>query len=722
MTTVSPIRKRGLLQNVDIPYITPSLYDLPSPNDVTKYFCPDQTNGSCLGVKNEGPQFVLAPWRSLIYRNTDTPYDYFDDFTAFPHMPLDTSGYDCRVAEIMGDWMVSIPARIKDPTKYQNVTALSGDFPAYSNYDPQPYEEVLPSDPDYAAAVGAAATRMSQYHLGYRYGFCPPEYKADIVDPITADQVATNQPVTSDVGYGFSDPTNPALLIMPILAPIRPDYISYDVTDPPGAWFPRRPDWGTALVDPALHTTLDPTGSTAVKSYITQETKSGDLLQNGVEDLTNVIEALENVTLTSDVRNALLKPYPFGLWDTSDTTCNFSGERVASSFTGADRPQWMSVLPPKDPNAPVFVESSGAAVFTTVCFNCHGINADSQGLLADEINTLTGGDARVANFRDGILGPTNAPGTNRNSIFSDAATMLSMTGGGTVTTDDLAARYVAWMALGGTAKHLPEDVLAEVALSPVLGKIRGHVQSQGTPDMLRLGLDLCKQIATSDLQQTQISLSQFVATGQMGWSSATGLVDKNGDAEMWLRLCNLSNRPFVRVPSVSGGKWTPGTGAGGLTITGSRLYWAVGPNGEDWYGANPVMDQLGNVNNGVTSTYLTNGVTNPNLFPICVQKPTNATELQVATQALQASPVAGKNVIPFCPDGLQTPNGVPFIDPSHLLAVDSTGASPDFQDGVKWAARGAINAALAVFLYLDQIERDPSMRQPLYTQCNLIGK
>ena len=37
------------------------------------------------------------------------------------------------------------------------------------------------------------------------------------------------------------------------------------------------------------------------------------------------------------------------------------------------------------------------------------------------------------------------------------------------------------------------------------------------------------------------------------------------------------------------------------------------------------------------------------------------------------------------------------------------------------AARGAINAALGVFLYLDQIERDPSKRQILYNQCNLIG-
>jgi hypothetical protein len=280
-----------------------------------------------------------------------------------------------------------------------------------------------------------------------------------------------------------------------------------------------------------------------------------------------------------------------------------------------------------------------------------------------------------------------------------------MTSGITLTSDDLAARYVGWMTLGGTAKHLPQDVLTEVALSPVLGQVRAHIEAAGTPDMLRLGLELCEQIATSDARQTQVQLDQLVATGQMGWSQATGLVDVNGDAEMWLRLCNLGNRPFVRVPFISGGTWTAGSTPTDLTVTGLRLYWAVGPNGENWYGSNPVMDQLGNVSNGVTAA---------NLFPICVQKPTSSTELQFATAALQANPVAGKNVIPFCPDG--------FVDPSHQLAVNTTTATPDFTDGRKWAARGAINAALAVFLYLDQIERDPSKRQPLYTQCNLIGK
>jgi hypothetical protein len=78
-------------------------------------------------------------------------------------------------------------------------------------------------------------------------------------------------------------------------------------------------------------------------------------------------------------------------------------------------------------------------------------------------------------------------------------------------------------------------------------------------------------------------------------------------------------------------------------------------------------------------------------------------------QWLAAHKVRG-NTIPFCPDGL--------VSPDNQLAAEAG----EFKDGRKWAARGAINAALAVFLYLDQIERDPTKRKPLYNQCDLLPK
>ena len=100
LTTMSPVRSRGAPQNIPMPYITPSLYDMLDEGSNPKYFCPDREGGFCDDLS--GARWILAPWRSLIYRNTDTPYDYFDDFVPFPHMPLNTSGYDCRVAQNHG--------------------------------------------------------------------------------------------------------------------------------------------------------------------------------------------------------------------------------------------------------------------------------------------------------------------------------------------------------------------------------------------------------------------------------------------------------------------------------------------------------------------------------------------------------------------------------------------------------------------------------------------
>jgi hypothetical protein len=678
----SPIRKRGLLQDQEIPYITPSLYDVPSDGAIGKYFCPDQDGGSCTGTK-EIAQWVLAPWRSLIYRNTDTPYDYFDDYAPFPHMPLNTSGYDCRVAKLMGDWMVSIPARIKHPDTLESALPVDGEYPANANTDPQPYEEALPTDSDYPAASGAAQARLDSYHQSYRYAFCPDTYTADIVDSVVQAQVNAGVPVTADTAEFYS-PSNPNLMIMPLLTPVRPNYINFDDTDPAGDWFPRRPDWETALVNPNI------------AAFVTAATSSEHLSGTAAEDLTNVMTALQTVKLDDATRTALTQAIPFGLWDTTVAGCKFTNVPTVSSYTGAARPQWMDVASPPGA-APVLVETPGAAVFTTVCFNCHGTQADSKGLLADAISNMTGGDARVANLRDGLFGPLGTPGGNRQRVYGPDAAKLGLSA------DDLAARYVSWMTLGGTQKHLPQDVLTEVSQSPVIGQVRQHITLEGTPDMLKLGLTLCEQIIGADGPPgTSYSLSNLIATGRMGWSQNTGLIDKNGDAEMWLRLCSLNNRPVVRVPVVPGAGWTSTTRASDLTIYPEDLYFARGPNGDDLYGGNPVLNERGTIDVGVLAA---------NLFPICVARPSDPKQLAYATAALAAGPV-NRNVIPFCPDG--------FVTAAHKLAINSDGSPIDYVDGRQWAARGAINAALAVFLYLDQIEKDPSKRQPLFTQCNLL--
>jgi mono/diheme cytochrome c family protein len=698
LDAVSPVRKRGLYQDTDIPYITPSLYDIPIADSTAKYFCPDEEGGSCVYTIDPGTdpnkppapvprfQWVLAPWRSLIYRNTDTPYDYFDDFALYPHMPLNSPGYDCRAAQKMGDWMVSIPAVLKDPTKIDSARPNLDDLSKWgpsADLDAQPYREVKQGDADYETAKAAAQDRLDKYHKGVRYNWCPDTYTKDIIDPKIQEYIDKNQPVATNVGE-FTDKDGHVL--MPAITPFSPHFVTMDNTDPAGDWFPRRTDWESAIVNPDIPAFV-------AKSKVAQTLNDGE-----AADLQNVLTALTSVKLT-EVRSVLTTEVAFGLWDTSKSGCDFTGVPTVASFTGAARPQWMDrVAPPA--TAPVYVESPGAAVFTSICYNCHGQNADSKGLLAEEISTLTGGDARVANFRDGLFGPATAPGQNRGRVFDPSAGKV----GGGVTGDDLAARYLAWMALGGTSKFLPRDVLTQVTQAPVLGVLRQHISPQGTPDMLRLGLQLCSQLAASEEYVQSIHLSDLFAGKPISWSNYTALVDRNYDAEMWLRLCSLGNRPLVRVPFVSDGSWIGNKGIDDVYVSGYNLYWGESEKDasgkvESYYGANPAMDASGNITTGLGD----------NTFPICIAKPTSAAELDAATQWLGAHKVRG-NAIPFCPPGLVT-------DAHKLQAANNV-----FPDGRKWAARGAVNAALAVFLYLDDIERHPEKRKPLYNQCSALGK
>lgn len=684
----SPIRKRGINRDVPLAYVTPSLYDLPSEGATAKYFCPANvaTGGQCSGAP---PKYVKAPWRSLVYRNVETPSDYFDDFTPFPHMPLDSPGYDCRAAGILGDWMVSIPSRRKAPGKAQYTDDFSGDWQDTVDTDPQPYVEVLPGDADYAAAVGAAAARVADYHAGYRYGFCPSTYTADIVDPVIQDEVDRGLAVTVDT-RPIPDPNDPkALLMSDIGVPVSPHWVNFDDTDPPGDWFPRRADWPTFLNHPNI--------PSAVQS-LTANGKSMD-----APIVTDVLTLLQTIKLDAATRAELTKPVPFGLWQVKPG-CDFSGDRKVQDFTGAERPTWMNVAAP-DPQAPVYVESAGAAVFTSICVNCHGEQADSKGLLADEISVFTGGAARVANFRDGLFGPVSNPGANRTAAFSPS---LEAIGGG-ASADDLAARYMAFMALGGTSKQLPNDVLVQVAQTPVFGVLRSNAALAGTPDMLRLGLAVCQQIALANLDVSP-KLSDLVQNGRFAWSkSKFGLIDTNGDADLWLRLCNLNNRPIVRVLTTD--SWQSAGNIDNLRLNyvfeywgaGEAKYWDGSDSAADWYGANPVMDHRGQVQTGLTAD---------NWFPMCVQKPVAPAELAAADRLLHANAVGGTagGVIPYCPDG--------FVTSARQLKAGATG----YDDGEKWGARGAINAALAVFLYLDQIERDATKRQPLYNECELRGR
>jgi mono/diheme cytochrome c family protein len=715
----SPLRARGANTDIPIPYITPSLRDIPEGSSFlyTPKFraCvgtkdSPETDGWCTKISSSPyVDFIDAPWRSLIYRNADTPFDYLDDLTIFPHMPMNTPGFDCRAPQILGDWMVSIPAVNPNAANENNVSDVAG-LMGTVDTAPQPYTEVLPNDPAYATAQVAATKRLAQYHAGHRYNFCPDT--SDIVDP----DVISGALQTPADGPIYDDDVSPPQLVMDVDGvPNRPHWVVTDETDPPGPWYPRGGNWQDALVhDPPI---ADASGSGVLPA-----------------DLQTVVDDLRSVYLDDDTKNVLTTPVPFALWQ-QKTGCDFSKVTTVGSYQGAERPTWMDAGK-LDPNAPVLLESPGAAIFSNICINCHGPEADAKGLLADEISLMTGGNARVANFRAGLFGPESSPGMNRTELFAPVITPPD-----TATPDDFAARYMAWMALGGTKVQLPPQLLQVVAATRIAGQSRQNIQISGSSNMLQLARQLCSNVIQSDPGLYFVPLGRLPGRFPVDWSTATPLIGTTGDAEMWMKVCALNSRPIVHVLAPSANKvprpplplspqaadWSRyWNGADNLVTTGLSLYWGTDGTGADGIGA-PVspagatfLDQRGQISTG---DLLASG----NLFPMCVREPPAGSDAHAAADALLqqlATNNTGGSVIPYCPDALFA-NGTDAdgnaVQKWKLAAAYNADAQTyTFPAGNNWALRGAINAGLAVFLYINQLSQTGTP-QLLYNQCELLS-
>ena len=655
----SPLRRRGINQDVPVPYITPSLREYPvaqhsNDNWVRKWFdCSFTPVWNKCKLTGARIVHVEAPWRSLIYRNVDTPFMYADDFVVFPHMPMHVPGFDCRLPRIMGDWMVSIPAVRKHPEIHEDFV------PGYGNkYDdePQPYLEVKPNDPGYAKAVAAAQKRLEQYHKGGRYDFCPDDL--DVVDREVLKDEYKLVPPAEDI----FDEDDATVLEMPNLrVPTRTHWVVTDLTEAAGDWAPRRPDWRDVLVERKV---VLPKGTPAER----------------IEEQQTVVNALKEVRISEELRQYALTPIPYALWK-EKPGCDFKDVKKASDFPGDARPAWMDRARPPA-TAPVYMQSPGEAVYTGICFNCHGPKADSQGLLAEALSLMTGGNARVANFRDGLFGTAAEPGSNRQRVFAMAPKPV----------EDMAGTYMAWMALGGTLRQLPADLLNIVASTRILGELRNtsNISQVGSPNMLRLGQDLCSHVLPAHTNVSRFTLD--LQSYPVAWGRNTGLIDTNGDAEMWLRLCSLGNRPVVRVPYV---EWKEGEPLKLEVRPIDSHFWG------DSYGAAPVLNHKGQIENGIKPD---------NVFPVCIRKPTDPAELAIAEKVLAANPVggAGGAIIPYCPEAILG---------EQLEVVIDAESRHQYVDARAWATRGAANAGLAVFLYLDQMVRGNVQPTPAYDKC-----
>ncbi|HXU04291.1 MAG TPA: hypothetical protein VN903_25195, partial [Polyangia bacterium] len=662
---MSPIRARGANADIPIPYITSSLRDYPvaangiarldngknivggADNAVTftpKFStvvtdCKDaiapEEKAYC-GDRTAGTTFVAAPWRSLIYRNVETPAAYFDDFVPFPHMPMNTAGFDCRVPRIMGDWMVGLPskrkmAHIADLLNLPDVKAPSEDAlpdrapgegqdgrasvlgSLTTGYDdnPQPYFEIRPDSDLYDTALADARARLVEYHEGVRYQYCQDVLSPDIFDPFVPQHSAyPYRPNPDSYQLTFvenppDDPQRPGEYVQPrIGVPFHVHWIDYDPTDPAGDWAPRRTEWKDVIVDRKLDTAVA-IGSVPYEQL--SDTEKAEFSHKRAV----LINALNDADLTDDVVKYATTEQPYGLWKVKpECVQKLAGAGIKTVSMLPEKPAWVDRIH-ASANAPVYMMSPGASIFRHVCINCHGPNADGKGLQVDLLAASSEGEARPANFREGLFGPSTNPLANLTAVFDITQS------GDRQTASRWASRYMAWMALGGTTKRIPQDIIQLVAATPTLGYARPSRSAipgadDATGNMLNLAKGLCAFVLPSPidgLYDAQVPLKSGTPSEYPPYNLQNGpFVAQTYDKEMWLHLCSDFNPQVIRVY----GALSPVDEQLALTA----MYYATGYPPDK-----PIWDQ-----NWKAQPTLTRD----NLYPACVDPRLPSSKVQVA--------------------------------------------------------------------------------------------
>jgi mono/diheme cytochrome c family protein len=702
LESYSPRIGRGASGSTPIPYITPSLVDLPRMNVQTGTQAPD-----IFAISNNpgvAVSVAYAPWRSLIYRNVDGAFAYVDDLALFPHMPFNTPGYDPRGKQIIGDWMVSIPAVRKNPQLVEYAYQVDGQAAdnigsPFVDSTPQPYVEVTPGAPGYDQAVLAAQTRLGILHSGVNPAVpLDPEFGMSVSrydDPGETDDILDPKVLVDPICHPVPtpDPVTVGQYSFPL--PDHPHWVNTDLTDPPGNWAPRQANWPTVLVEQQI----PPLGGGC---------QAPSNVLDAYADQTNAVSLVQGVTL-DQVRDYVTTPVPFGLWQVK-SGCDFSSVPTVQAFA-ADRPHWMDVTEPPA-NAPVFTQTPGAAVFKMICINCHGPNADSNGRLAQNLATMTGGLAAVADFRNGLFGPPGAVVGQRNmdavygTLPADAAP--SWTG---VSVDDRAARYMAWMGLGGTTVNIPVELLQIVAVTKVLDQQRVIDSASLSANMLSQAKALCRGMLGPSFAQQGLGRIAFAPGPGHGLLDPDSfmfygsLIRQNYDAELWLSLCALASPPPVHILTMNSGGNRLLVAAienpVGFTIDDGAARGTMVP--ADAY---PAATPVGNAGGGTDASLIactTGNIATCNTWPWCIDDRTATADQSAWITA---------NGFPTCPPpvkatrdaclGAQAPAGTCFGDDAAN----------------RWAVRGAINAGMSVFLYVQSIEN--SSPPPDYNQCELL--
>lgn len=658
---VSPRIKRGQTGDVQLPYITPSLRDIIPPDGCKPPNCEQKIVAGSRVDANGNPlsDYIDAPWRSLIYRNVDTPFTYSEDYAIYPHMPLNSPGFDCRAPRIMGSWMTSIPAKRKHPEVAEEPSPGSSTV----DNDPQTYVEVKPDEPGYLNAVVAGQKRLQTYQNGSRYKtYCPDT--SDIIDL----DVLRGKRLTPEDG---SFRVNGKIVLPDEGVPDHAHYTPTDLTESPGDWTPRRYDWQKVLTE-------------GLGPY-TGPLTDGGIAKAAWENEAKVIELLKTTAITPAMRAFAQKKLPIALWrEQPECSTKLATKPTLADYApggprAAERMDWMDLsLYSGKEGAHVFETVPGAAVFNMICVNCHGPNADSKGRQASTLQDMTGGTARVANFRSGLFGPPGQDGANLKRVFGS---------------EDWAARYLPWMALGGTKIKIPTSILNLVANTEVAGERRVGFSSTGTSaNMLQVGQKLCRVVA---LMGTSGGANKILLDGIRDRYNWGGLINKNGDAQLWEMMCAIDNPAPVRALVV---QYSPGS-TPYLQASFDKLYFS-----QDY----PTSAKIGD-----GSGHVVNSLTQDNRFPWCVVDPIEPEAKAWLTEQegfRKAALGSAFSAMPMCPEE--------FLVEANRF---QKGESPDdLTDVDQWARRGAINTGHTVYLYLADLIGKDLPTPPRYNECTLL--
>ncbi len=664
----------------------------------------------------------VAPWRSLIWRNVYTPFTYEEDNTIFIHMPRNVPGFDCRAQAIMAKWMLSIPSipklgkeAVREPATGEVLIPGNNPYSEEQNDGlgsagfEQPYQEVKPGQYPYAMlkpgeavinqalvpyrkfatytyedAVLEGQARAAMYAGSLSGQHCPQD--EDIVDAHVVNSPEATAP--SDHGVLRGPRVNPDVAgELHDEVPDHAHWVPIDTTDPPGRWVPRRTQWKEMLVD------RDPSVATSPQ-------------------LKQVIDELNGLYLTREREIFSNQRLPMGIWhreclesveaSSSKTVDQLSAEEQNAGpkdlhrwLLDRDRTGSLMFRTQAQREQRVHSQSRGEAVFRAICLNCHGKDVDSKSPLAATIVELTGGETRVANFKDGIYGPVTAPGQYAEGEFYRAGR------GGTP--QDWQARYMVFMGMGGTESLIPSIALKLVSTSPFYGFAPSTGDSINDANMLESARSLCRNVLRQNWAVEHFSLvPEMLVSIEKSLIGTLDFVPGSGHYELWAGICGFQNKPLVRVfsrvvPKVQGLKYRMFEFAGGspvvLRAKDSQGAWVYPP-------AHPVGTLAGKVERGIQPH---------NHLPWCVLPPNEASR-EESIEHFRTNGIERIEDMPFCPASLLTEA---FGRRIHQLLPEPF--DQEMIDG--WTRTGAINAGVAAYYYLDGVSKGTIKPQSAFDEC-----